>query len=290
MAHRRIRNRRDGYILCTLAADSWGITMSYAAMIEERLRFLKIDETVIEDLLTAREILEPEMDGILDSFYAHISAEPHLKALFEDDAAMARAREAQKQHWVDSLMAGEFTSDHIDRAETIGRAHARVGLTPNWYIGGYSNMLVQFIKPVTKQLSEDGHDSSPVIEALCKAVMLDLDLVIQCYLEAKDRIILDLLMHATRFIDELAESHEELRSTSARLEASATELSQDPGANGGQPTSLSAVLAHANALSETVTKIGERIEELKSGDRLYLQRGTEHTGTFTQLVTQIIEE
>ncbi len=264
--------------------------MSNAAMIGQRLRFLEIDETVIEDLLTAREILEPEMDRILDSFYAHIAEQPQLKALFTDDAAMARARDAQKQHWMDSLMAGEFTGDHIDRAEVIGRAHARVGLTPNWYIGGYSKMLAQFIEPVTKRMSEDGRDASPVIEALCKAVMLDLDLVIQCYLEAKDRIILDLLIHATRFIDELAEAQEDLRSNSAQLEASATSLARHSAGNGGQATSVSAVLARANALSETVKEIGERIEELKSSERLYLQRGTEHTGTFAQLVTQIIEE
>jgi hypothetical protein len=262
--------------------------MSHAALIDQRLRFLEIDDAVIDELSKARKILEPELDRMLDSFYAHVSEEPQLKGLFPDDEAMVRARKAQKNHWLESLLTGEFTSDHAERAEVIGRTHARVGLTPNWYIGGYSNMLTQFIKPVMEEASKEGRDASPIIEALCKAVMLDLDLVIHCYLEAKDRVIFDLLLHATRFIDELAETNEELLTQLAQVKESTDGLLNDAEENEKQAESLTKLADHAEILSHTIQNLDERINELKSGDRLYLQQGREHTGTFSQIVARII--
>ena len=263
--------------------------MSNTAMIEERLRFLEIDESVIEDLRKARELLEPEMDEMLDRFYSHVSDEPQLKELFDDDQSMAKARQAQKIHWLESLLAGDFTSEHLNRTERIGHAHARAGLTPNWYIGGYSTMLTQFIQHILADKSEDRHGASPVIEALCKAVMLDVDLVIHSYLEAKDRVIFDLLLHATRFIDDLTAQSDELRSVSGTISDSVEVLAKE-SANGDQPPEgLEQLQAKAAALASGMKDLEEHIDALKSGNRLYLQKGTEHTGTFSQLVTQIID-
>ena len=263
--------------------------MPSTAMNEQRLRFLDIDQAVIENLRKAREILEPEFDRMLDAFYARISNEPQLKDLFPDDASMTRARAAQKNYWLKSLLAGEFTSDHFDRAELIGRAHARVGLTPSWYIGGYSKMLAQFIQHIMAQASEDGHDASPIVEALCKAILLDLDLVIHSYLEAKDRVIFDLLLHATRAIDDLVETNGDIRLASDKIKNSADVLLQDAIEGAGTAEPLEELLAQAKVLSANVRQLETRIDELKSSEQLYLRSGGEHTGTFSQLVSRIIE-
>ena len=45
--------------------------MPNTEMIEERLRFLEIDQNVIEELQNARTFLEPELDRMLEKFYAH---------------------------------------------------------------------------------------------------------------------------------------------------------------------------------------------------------------------------
>jgi len=263
--------------------------MPNTAMNEQRLRFMDIDHEVIENLHKASEILEPEFDRMLDAFYGRISAEPHLKDLFPDEQSMARARSAQKNHWLNSLLAGEFTSDHFDKAELIGRAHARVGLTPSWYIGGYSHMLAQFIQHISAQASEVGLDAGPIIEALCKAVLMDIDLVIHSYLEAKDRVILDLLLHATRTIDDLVETNGNIRQDSDRITITAEALLPDPDTDKRATEPLEELLAQAKSLSDNVQKLEERIDELKRGERLYLQSGTEHTGTFSQLVSRIID-
>ena len=257
--------------------------MPHSEIIEERLRFLDIDQDVIKELHNAKQILEPEMDQMLEQFYSHILDEPQVKAVFADEKAIERAREAQKNHWLKTLLSGRFKSAYFDQAELIGQAHARVGLTPNWYIGGYCKMLVQFIQHISAVARKKDRDASPIIEALCKAVLLDLDLVIHCYLEAKDRTMVDLLMRATTFTDDLEDLNGELSLATAQVKESTEALSKDATQNDWQAAKLAELHAQTDALVDKVKQIDERISELKISDRLYLERGVEHTGTFAKL-------
>ena len=264
--------------------------MPHTDIIEERLRFLEIDQDVTNELRNAKQILEPEMDRMLDQFYSHILSEPQMKQIFADDKAIERAREAQKKHWLKRLFGGAFKSAYFDQARLIGRAHARVGLTPNWYIGGYCNMLVKFVRHISDVAPKEGRDAGPIIEATCKAVFLDLDLVIDCYLEAKDRTMLDLLMRSTRFADELTELNSELSLAAAQVKVSTEALSKDATENDQQERQLATLLAQTDAMADKVKQIEDRISELKTGDRLYLHRGTEHTGTFAKLRALVLGE
>lgn len=264
--------------------------MPHTEMMEERLRFLEIDQDVIEELRNAQQFLEPEIGGILDGFYSHILDEPQVKAIFADDEAIERARQAQMNYWLNTLFAGEFDSAYLDQAQRIGRAHARIGLTLNWYIGGYSNMLVQINQRISLLAPKWGRDPRAIIEAVCKVVLLDLDVVIHCYLEAKDRVMLDLLMRATRFIDELAEMSSELGLATAQVKVSTDALIRDTTENDGQTGTHGELLVHTGALADKVKQIDARISELKVSDRLYLKSGIEHTETFANLKSQILGE
>ena len=81
-------------------------------------------------------------------------------------------------------------------------------------------MSSRAITSTGRNSSGDRHDTGQVVEALCKAVFLDLDLVIHSYLEAKDRVIFDLLLHATRAIDDLVETNGDIHLASDKIEES----------------------------------------------------------------------
>ena len=262
--------------------------MPHTKMMEERLRFLEIDQNVIEEIRHAKRFLEPEIGRILEQFYSHILDEPQVKALFADDESVERAQQAQKKYWLKTLFGGKFDSAYFDQAQRIGRAHAQIGLTLNWYIGGYSNMLVQVIQRISLLAPKWGRDPRPIIEAVSKVVMLDLDIVIHCYLEAKDRVMLDLLMRATRFIDELAEMSSELGLATAQIEVSTEALTKDTTKNEGQTETVKELVAHTGALADKIKQIDERISELMVTDQLYLKSGIEHTDTFANLRAQVL--
>ena len=264
--------------------------MPHTEMMEERLRFLQIDQDVIEELRDAKQFLEPEIGRILERFYSHILDEPQVKAIFADDASIERAQQAQKNYWLKTLFGGKFDSAYFDQAQQIGRAHARIGLTLNWYIGGYCNMLVQVIQRISLLAPKWGRNPRRIIEAVCKVVLLDLDVVIHCYLEAKDRVMLDLLMRSTNLIDELADMSNELGLATAHIKVSTEALLIDTTENEGKTGRPEELLVHTGALADKVKQIDERISELKVSDRLYLKSGIEHTETFSKLKSQLLGE
>ena len=71
--------------------------MPHTQMIAERLRFLEIDAGTGNEIRKARQLIEPEIDGMLDRFYDHIFERPELRKLFADGMplpAPARVRKA----------------------------------------------------------------------------------------------------------------------------------------------------------------------------------------------------
>jgi methyl-accepting chemotaxis protein len=259
-------------------------------MIEDRLRFLEIDNEVIAELQSAKQLIEPELDRMLGEFYTHLMNEPEVKRIFADDMAIENARTAQKAHWLQTLFGGKFKSAYFDAAERIGRSHARVGLTPNWYIGGYSKMLGQFVRHVAVAAPEQNRDATPVIEALCKAVLLDIDLVIHCYLAAKDETMLDVLERATTFTTDMEELNRELSLAMAEARKSIDAMCDDasePGRGTSQPATLNVQI---DAIADKVKQIDERISKLKTDDRLYLHGSSDRTGILAKLKALISGE
>ena len=159
--------------------------MPNTELMNARLRFLEIDAATIDHLKDAFEILEPAMGRLMDDFYRHLMQEPELQVMFQHEDDIKRARLAQEKHWIEAMLRGRYDNAYFLKAEKIGRAHARMGLTPNWYIGAYSHMLNLFSNTICEHFDHDAGRAQPLIQALTKIVFLDIDLVIHTYLEAK---------------------------------------------------------------------------------------------------------
>lgn len=264
--------------------------MPHAEMIKDRLRFLEISDGDVDELGNVKQILEPELDRMLDEFYSHVTDEPRCKRVFADDKSMERARASQKQHWLQTLFGGRFTASYFDKVDRIGRTHARVGLTTNWYIGGYCKMLIQFIQQVSAAAAKEGRDPSPIIESLCKAILLDLDLVIHCYLEAKDKAMVELLKRSTSLADDLTRLNSELSLATAQARETTEAMSKEVTGNDRHAGQLAKLSVEIEALTDKVKQMDERVRQIKKGDRLYLQKGSDETGTFARLKALILGE
>lgn len=176
-----------------------GRLMTYLSQIEDRIRFLRVDESTLPTLRPMRQLFEASIDDLLENFYVHILQQPELKSLFANEEAVARARSAQKHHWLNTLFTKTFGKAQFDRSEQIGLAHVRVGLTPSWYMGSYCYMLNQFIDLVAQHSRDDLKSMTEMVRALNKSVFLDMSFVIDSYLEAKDSVTREMLQRASRF-------------------------------------------------------------------------------------------
>lgn len=260
--------------------------MPKTRMMEERLRFLNIDRDVVAELRKAKDILEPAMNEMLDRFYAHILGEPELRALFVDPESIDRARAAQQKHWQEALFDGNYGNDYYEKANQIGRAHARVGLTPNWYIGAYSQMLGQFIDLITASYVDRNETPTRIIQAVSKIVFLDMDLVIQCYLDAKDDSMLQILSRATDFKADVWSISDDLNAIAVAIKSTAEALSSAaPEQSGTPPSGNSAsaengaatmarvreLLEQAENLSHKSNELDERLKRMMLNEKLYVE-------------------
>jgi hypothetical protein len=279
--------------------------MAQMEMLEERLRFLQLDQDVISELRNAKIMLEPAMDELLDRFYAHILREPGLRSLFADKDAIERARSAQKKHWLSTLFEGKFDNHYLEKAAKIGLAHFHAGLTPTWYIGGYCKMLIQFIELISKTYSESGKSPSKIVEAVSKAIFLDMDVVIHCYLDVKDSSMRQILRRATKFTSDVTALSDDLNAAASRIRVNADALSAEPFGQPGIVTSMAGkpskpaaendqrindLLVQTQELCRCATLLDERLKELQFGDKLYIDESHPQSGLISRMKALIFRK
>ncbi|WP_158241491.1 methyl-accepting chemotaxis protein [Novosphingobium sp. TH158] len=115
--------------------------------LDERIAFYEIDKLKPADLRGVRRVLARRLDGALARFYAHVAKVPALGAFFSGEAHVEKARSAQRAHWMAVFKDG-VDEAYFQRAVRIGQTHARIGLEPKWYVGGYTVILEEMIRAI----------------------------------------------------------------------------------------------------------------------------------------------
>lgn len=176
------------------------------ADLAERLEFLEIDHRTRETLAELRPTIQSLLGDALDRFYAKVSSTPAIARFFRDKTHMNGAKSAQVGHW-DKVAQGQFDESYIKGVTAVGKTHARIGLEPRWYIGGYSMLVGELLAGVLAKSWPFPFGRQHVTRiaerqrAIVKAAMLDMDYAISVYL------------------DELEKRREDLEAERARVEA-----------------------------------------------------------------------
>jgi methyl-accepting chemotaxis protein len=163
--------------------------MTKSSQIQERLDFIGLDSRAVERLRGLRGLLTEAIGPALDVFYAKIRKTPEVQRFFTNEAHMSGAQSRQAAHW-GIIAEGRYGDDYAKGVRIIGETHARLGLEPQWYIGGYALVLEQLIHAavarswptLTKRTRPQ--EVAETVSVLVKATLLDMDLAISIYLEA----------------------------------------------------------------------------------------------------------
>jgi methyl-accepting chemotaxis protein len=154
----------------------------------DRLQFVGLDHNARQNLQDVSDVIRESIGPALDTFYAKVKTTPHTAAFFRNDAHVAGAKKRQMEHW--SIVAdAKYDESYVDGVTAVGRAHARIGLEPRWYIGGYAVLMDQLVKALVDKRwpSRFGKGKSSrlaeEIGAVVKAALLDMDYSISVYLD-----------------------------------------------------------------------------------------------------------
>ncbi|MBS0625450.1 MAG: globin-coupled sensor protein [Verrucomicrobia bacterium] len=215
----------------------------------ERLDFIQLDEQRCESIRKIKSIIDRELPLALDIFYDMIRKTPETRKFFKSQTHIVAAKAAQVNHWA-SISGAKFDARYVSNVRKVGQTHARIGLEPRWYIGGYAIVIEHIIRAVVRQMWPSGlslqrnkasaDDVGHCISALVKAMMLDMDFSISVYAEAAEE--------ARRRFEQDAE-RERIRTEEARREA---ERKAEEEAIGRERAIVS------NSIGEAVAKLAAR--------------------------------
>ncbi|HVI51807.1 MAG TPA: globin-coupled sensor protein [Candidatus Sulfotelmatobacter sp.] len=234
--------------------------------IQHRLQYLEIDENTTRILPQALDSIGSNVEGVLDRFYSKIAATPHLAAFFTPETKQ-HARSMQLKHWTESVFSGKFDDTYMARVQRIGHTHEKIGLEPQWYMGGYCFALTQLIRLVMEANRKRPERAAEQIEALVKAVFLDMELGVSVYIEAsKETARQTLSNHADRFDMDVKGMVQLVASAAVELQAISDAMAQTAHLTAEQTTEVAANAASTSQNVETVaaatTELSASIEEI----------------------------
>ncbi|MBN9317328.1 MAG: globin-coupled sensor protein [Devosia sp.] len=186
--------------------------------LQERLDFVRFDEAALAELRSLRPVVERHLPDALAAFYDRLAQVPEMMAMFSGRPQMDRASDKQIGHW-QAIARGQLDADYLASSRKVGERHARIGLEPRWYMGGYGLILEHLLTGVlaeelapaapTRRLfakpapQVDAAALSRKVSALVKAVLLDMELAVTVYFDRlteaaaeRDRLASERIRHA----------------------------------------------------------------------------------------------
>ena len=292
------------------------------AVLKERFDFLEFGDRDRARLRSLKPAVSAALPAILDSFYGDIAKHAEVDEMFRSDAMRKHARDKQFEHWM-RICDAQYGQDYLDSVQRIGEAHARLGLKPNWYFGGYAKIAGGLLKAVArasvsgqslfKRVNADEMEAD--IDALTRASMLDMDLVMStieaCAAQSKtsERIKLadDFEDTVSAIVSAVAAASEELAQTARTMAGTAditSEKSSTVAAAAEEATVTAQSVASAaaqltSAIAEISRSAGEaantsstaRTEAERTGETMgELQQAAGKIGEIVTLIESVAEQ
>ncbi|MFN3671335.1 MAG: methyl-accepting chemotaxis protein, partial [Bosea sp. (in: a-proteobacteria)] len=168
--------------------------MSKPSSLDQRLSFMQLDAAARQRIVDVSPVISAALPTALDAFYSQMKKVPETASFFSSEQQMDGAKNRQNLHW-DRIAKGTFDADYVAAVTKVGTIHARIGLAPQWYIGGYALILDKLLGDIVKERWPKGvlgrklpgaEDRAAEISAVVKAALLDMDYAISVYLETSE--------------------------------------------------------------------------------------------------------
>ncbi|WP_193175930.1 globin-coupled sensor protein [Oricola nitratireducens] len=241
--------------------------------LEGRLKFLGLDSDSMRLIRNRKKLIEDSLEKGLDRFYEVVAKTPRAAAFFSSKGQMKGAKQAQIRHWA-TICAGVYDEDYVSRVRAIGSVHARIGLDPRWYIGGYALISEQIVTEVLNSswpkaglFSKEQHSASDVaklLSAVLKSILLDMDLSISVHIEEAEAARKRVEMESMATVQKAVTSFGEAISRLGQHDLTARITDDLPEEYASLKASFNAAL---NQLDDALSQIRGSAEGIASGSR-----------------------
>ncbi len=248
--------------------------MDFSQTAQERLAFAGLTPEVRDLLPELFRTLEGELPGILDRFYDYLDQWPALAPLLSGEGKVEALKRTQSTHWR-LMFSGRFDAEYFDRATAIGRAHQRIGLAPNWYIGGYAFLLSQMLAVLTAKYRRSPEKLDRAVNAVTRTLLFDMELATSVYIASGQELVqqelgrladgLEAEVHGVA--DKVARQTEDVENVAGEMHAAAERAGMSAStvasASEEASTSVETVAAATEEFQVSVQEIGRQTTQSK---------------------------
>jgi len=156
--------------------------------LQTRKAFVGLDLAATRALQALRPWMEAHVHEVVEEFYAHLLQFEQPRWLLSDPQRLARVKAAQTESLL-SFTSGDFDMAYVASRLAIGRTHARVGVTPQWYLGAFSTFARILFPKILAHYRDRPLSGVAALRALIAVMHLDMQLGIDAYLEASQEAL-----------------------------------------------------------------------------------------------------
>lgn len=225
-----------------------------ATLLDELFRYVGFGPDDGARLVAASDMLTPAFDHIVDAFYVAIDANPEARAVFQDEAQVARQKKLMRA-WLERFFAGPYDDSYYDERARIGRAHVRIRLPQRYVFVSMNVIRSGLIRAVTAN-ANPLVDSVALQQSIHRLCDVELAIMLETYREDYDSALrsAERLAALGQFAGTVAH---ELRNPLAVLSTSSHLLRRHAGE---QPN----LLRHVDRIERQVAVCGQIVDDLLS--------------------------
>jgi methyl-accepting chemotaxis protein len=271
------------------------MSMSSENELGERLAFMELADAEKETLRGLTSIVSGAIGPALEVFYRKVRSTPQTRHFFADDRHAEAASGRQRKHW-DTIMRAEFAAGYAEAVRAIGSVHARIGLEPRWYVGGYALVADRLVSAVIQArlprartgLFARGGDIDPApklareVGTLVKAVLLDVELAISVYLERLEEQRLSAEAQQTAALEGIAAALE-------RLAAGELDVTVDAALSSRSEKLAVAFNAAVESLRSVISAVTSSSSSVRAGST-EIARASESSGRQSERQAAALEQ
>lgn len=150
---------------------------------ERRRKYLLIEQADLDRLTALREIAAKHVTAHVDRFYDHLLSNDSTRVHFQSERHIQNVKRTQTKYFGE-LFAGKCDTEYLRDRYRVGRAHERIGLEPEWYVGAYCIYMNQLFPMILEHHKADPALAMETIQSLVKLICFDMGVAIDTYIEA----------------------------------------------------------------------------------------------------------
>jgi len=197
--------------------------------IDERKAFINFTEDDAKTLRGLKGWWKSIGKSGVKKFYNRLQKFDEAMAVIHNAGSTLDRLNNTMQIYLGQLFEGDYGQNYFRRRYQIGIRHDLIGLTPRWYIGGYSLHYQSIIPKLVAGYWWRPFKLTKILLALNKLMSLDEQIAIDAYFNARSQELIDQNQRMERIIDEYKQFAERVGQgdLTARLTVEASQHEDD---------------------------------------------------------------